>query len=215
MWGIQISRCIIYQYYNILYCIRLRNHDSSIPQRIFTFQGPSPRWQLPPLRWGRRMYLPREVLGWAEGFPFQEWEKNPMNHEILDIFHVTGFHLDASPSFLMDSFQQNLPSAQQKKHATYRLTQYVLTGWSPWYDGPCTDDTGSWLQPSSVIMAIPNTWDRTAELHVCRSQDYWMQQMKPCQLVACLFFLKKKKQEFKHPVARKPPTLTRHLSGWP
>ncbi len=52
--------------------------------------------------------------------------------------------LDASTSFPMDSFQQNLPSAQQKKMA---LTN-MFTAWSPWYDGPCADDTGSWLQPS-------------------------------------------------------------------
>ena len=160
----------------------------ALPNWNFKAHPPSPRWQLPPLRWGRRMYLPKLIgMSWEVSIP--RMRKKPMKSWTSSMWEVS--ILDASPSFLMDCFQQNLPSAQQKKHATYRLTQYVLTGWSPWYDGPCADDTGSWLQPSSVIMAIPNTWDRTAQLHFGRSQDYWMQQMKPCQLVACLFFLKK------------------------
>lgn len=160
----------------------------ALPKRNFKAHPPSPRWQLPPLRWGRRMYLPREVT-WDElrGFHSKnETKKKRMNHEILDIFHVRGFHLRCL-TILPDGQIPTKPSKCPREKA-YRLTQHVLTGWSPWYDGPCADDTGSWLQPSSVIMAMSSTWDSTAQLHVCRSQDYWMQQMKPWQPAACRFF---------------------------
>lgn len=100
---------------------------------------------------------------------------------------LRGFHLRCL-TILPDGLFPTKPSKCSTEKAWHLPTyQHGLTDWSPWYDGPCADDTGSWLQPSSVIMVIPNTWDRTAQLHVCRSQDYWMQQMKPWQPAACLF----------------------------
>lgn len=142
MWGIQISRCIIYQYI-ILYTIT----------KSWFFHSTA------------NLHLSRPIPPVGSSHHCDEDGGCTCRGRLLGMsWGVSIPTLDASPSFLMDKFQQNLPSAQQKKHGTYRLTQYVLTGWSPWYDGPCADDTGSWLQPSSVIMAMPNIWGSTAQL---------------------------------------------------
>ena len=98
---------------------------------------------------------------------------------------------------------------------------------SPWYDGPCADDTGSWLQPSRYMQdltwqvcinmgsarVIVANWCQTLEIAAIAQllgsagvRIAYNQQMKPSQPnIACLLFPKHTKNS-SIPIAHHSPS---------